>query len=133
MNAQRGAHFVCRPPLLQEAEGDLVQIDALEQQINDALVRLSLTGEQVAVHLVGEGQGAGGRAGAEDGAARAALRVSLDYRALFGSPSPAELMSGSSLGGFNPVGSFGAVEDDGGVGDDGVKESGPPGAATLEW
>eukprot|EP00887_Chlorella_sp_A99_P002366 scaffold10.g2366.t1 len=103
-------------PVKRGAQGSQqVYIAALERQINDALVRLSLTGEQVAAHLAAGGGGGPAaeqepqpeQVGEHGGGVN--LRASLDYRALFGSPSPVELeaLQGggvpSSLGGGHEV------------------------------
>lgn len=92
------------------AEDEMVHIDALERQINDALVRLSLTGEQVAAHLAEKGQqpGAAQQQGKTAAAAAIDARQSLDYRALFGSPSPVEIaaMSERATGAASSSGAY---------------------------
>ncbi|PRW39076.1 expressed ef-hand domain-containing isoform A [Chlorella sorokiniana] len=98
---------------VRQQPGSDLHFDVLERQINDALVRLSLSEEQVAASLQ-RAQGGGGAAvlaGVQGGQSVDAAGYRLDFHALLGSPSPDSMLpiselaqtATSSLGGFNPM------------------------------
>ncbi|KAL4440425.1 hypothetical protein ABPG75_003426 [Micractinium tetrahymenae] len=108
-------------PPARVPSGEQVHFDALERQINEALVRLSLSEEAVAASLR-QAAAAGGAAAApvvEAGAANVQVGQSLDangyrldWRAICGSPSPDGMLplpelggtpGASSMAGFNPM------------------------------
>lgn len=115
-------------PAAAQQQQDMEQhFDQIERQIQDALVRLSLSGEAMLAAAAQQGGPA-----TLDGAN--ALGASLDCTALFGSPgrvaSAANGAALSSLGQYNPL--DGAM----GEGQQGGEGAAPPAGAertTLEW
>ncbi|KAL4431755.1 hypothetical protein ABPG77_002971 [Micractinium sp. CCAP 211/92] len=108
------------PPPARVPSGEQLHFDALERQINDALVRLSLSEDAVAASLRQAAAGAGATADAETGNAGDSVVQSvdangyrLDWRTICGSPSEdrmlplpdlADTPEASSMAGFNPLG-----------------------------
>lgn len=117
---QRGSGQSGQQPGSQQAgsqqPGADLHFDAhLEQQINQALLRLSLSEEQVAASLRRAQDGAAGQqpalAGVQVDQSVDARGYRIDFHALLGSPSPDSMLpiselaqtATSSLGGFNPM------------------------------